>query len=232
MTELQVRGVRQLGQFLGVSKTVAAELAKQPWFPAKGPDGSWATAEVTKAYAEFKEGRLAPPAAPTVPTREIAPAGPALDENALRDVLEREEDPEKIAIAVMQLFARTLGRAGTLTAGHAIAMKATMEEARKSAAGYLKLAQERGELIKRDVAKTVIGGIVRRSVLILERYEVELAQRVEAWLGDEKFRSMTSEERARAVREWAVEKSYALRKIEATELERLVADEVKEQAKK
>lgn len=227
--DLKVSGVRALADALGTSKTRAAELAKEPWFPPKGPDGSWDVRTVKKAYEDFREGRFAAPS-PTVHAVAAPPApGDGLNEDRLRQILETEDDPEKIAHAVMQLMARSIATSG-LSVKHVVAMKMALEEARKGASGYLKIAQERGELVKRTVAKVVIGDVVQRAVRILERYEVELAARVEAWFGDEKFRAMTSEERARAIRAWAQAKTHDLRSTEAKEIEDLVAAEVKEQA--
>lgn len=246
--ELKISGVRKLAEVLGISKTTAAEHAKASWFPKKGPDGSWITSEVQKAFAAFKSGSLGSQAfsvrfpnleafekeAAARTSTSPAPSGEAMgaDEAALQNVLRTSNDPEQIAQATMALVARSIAEAGNrLEVKHVIAMKSALEELRKGAGGYLKLAQEKGDLIRRDVAKAVIGQLAQRAIRVLERYEVQLAQRVEAWFGDPAFKALSSEERARVVRAWAVDQTQSVRSVEAAEVEKLVAAEVEEQAK-
>lgn len=219
--ELKVTGVRALGELLGISKSLAARLTKEPWFPARAEDGSWATLEVQRAYADHKtrqenNGRLFVPE-----TRE-------LDE--LRRVLATSKNPEEIAQANVQLVARGLATAESLAPKDVLSMKAALEELRKGAAGYLELRKKKGEVIERDVAKVVIGQMARRAVAVLERYEVQLAQRVELWLADASFLTAPSEERARIVRAWASSATQDVRRTEAEDVERLIAAEVKEQS--
>lgn len=226
MTELKITGVRRLGEVLGISKTAAAEIAKEPWFPKKGPDGSWATGDVQKAYAAHKSGgALAPEKPPTSAAVESA----GEDTEQLRKILETSRDPEVIAEVTVALVARSIARAD-LSVKHVIAMKSALEELRKGASGYLEIAKKRGELIERDVAKVVLGQLARRAIAVLERYEVQLAQQVEAWVSDGAFLAKGSEERARVVRAWAIGYTHECRKVEANTIEDLVAAEVKEQA--
>jgi hypothetical protein len=227
--DLKISGVRKLGEALGIPKTTAAELAKQPWFPPKGLDGTWDALAVKKAYEDFKAGKLV--AAPSASAPLSSTPAEAEERSSLRHTLATSRNPEEIGAATMQLVARDIAKADALSVKHVIAMKAALEELRKGAAGYLKLAQERGDLIARDVAKSVIGQLGRRGIAVLERYEVDLAGQVESWVSDPLFLAATSEERSRTVREWARAKTEDLRSIEAGQVEELVAAEVKEQAK-
>jgi hypothetical protein len=248
--DLKISGVRRLGEALGIPKTKAAELAKEPWFPKKGPDGSWSTAEVQRAYAAFKEGKIGAtgtragpslgpgnpfnyiPSIPTAPPASPgAPVVLVLDDDALRNVLETSGDPEEIAKALIQLVARSVARAGAQPAmKDVVALKMTLEELRRTIAGHLEIAKEKGEVITRSVAISVIGQLGRRAISLMERYEVQLAAKVEAWFSDPAFRNATSEERAREIRAWAADQTHSMRKIEADDVEKLVAAEAKEQA--
>lgn len=219
--ELKITGVRPLGELLGIGKTLAAELAKESWFPKKALDGSWSTLEVQKAYADYKKREETAGQVPVPRTEE-------LDE--LRRTLATSKDPEAIGQAHMELVARSLAHADSVSTRDVVAMKSALEELRKGAAGYLELRKKKGEVIERDVAKAVMGQFGRRLVAVLERYEVQLPQKIEAWLADPLFTGASAEERARVVRAWSGTMAHDVRKTEAGDIERMVVAEVKEQA--
>lgn len=237
--DLKISGVRRLGEALGVSKTFAAELAKQPWFPVKAADGTWSTQEVRAAYAAHKGGALsvADQARTAIAAAEQAdpeahgysPEVVGLDEWKLRKVLETAKDPEVIASTTMQLVARSIGTSG-LSVKSVIAMKAALEELRKGAAGYLEIGKAKGDLIEREIARATMAALCKRFVLALDRIGVRIASQVELWLADEKLRVLSSDERGRVVRDW-VDQQTKYARIEESgeglqEIDRMIAAEV------
>lgn len=211
-----LKSVRDLGRVLGVGKSKAAELAKEPWLAGLRRKEGWDEGEVRSAIA----------------ARELRdPEAAVVARGGDLEVLNAGDDPLAVAHAAMKVASQLLAAADVKRAPSALeSVKRSIEEFRRMQDGALEFAIKKGALIERDVAKAVIGQLGRRAIAVLERYEVQLGSKVEAWLGDPAFRALSSEERVRAVRSWAADQTHALRNLEADDVEKLVATEVKEQA--
>lgn len=214
--DLKVTGVRGVGEVLGIPKTKAAVLVKEPWFPPRGPDGSWSTAEILAAVEARNAGR-----APPVVHEARSSAGVGL----------RSQNPTERQTAAAEIAARYLEKAdqdgdfdGVAKALASIAR--SHEELRRGETDAVALAKEKGTLIERDAAKACMGELASRFVRALERLEARLSTQVEAWISDETFRTGTAEARQREVRAWASKQAIAGRNDEAGELEKMIAVEI------
>lgn len=182
---------------------------------------------------------MAPPVAPgrneliEAQLGHEARAGEELDavDQALLGELETSVDGPTIARALVRLMARAFARdvRGGRSPRHDHAKKA-LEELRLTEAGWLELERERGTVIERTVARACMGQLANRYKLSLERVETRLAGQVEAWLGDPKFLALPTEDRGRAVRQWITSETRSAREVEAIEIERMIAAEIKEQS--
>lgn len=212
---LTVKGVRELAKLLAVSKTKAAELAKEPWFPAKGPDGSWSAAEIRRAIAKRDGDRD--------PAGGDAAEGFSEEDEQLLKVMRTSTDKLELARAAVPLAARRFGLAhgaDVRTAGKTTQdLARALEELRRQEGDAVELGVRQGNLIERSAAVGAVVGTIHACTGLLQRFEVELAAKVEAWLADEKFRALTSEERARAVRSWTGMTSDRMRNEQADEVE-------------
>ena len=105
-----------------------------------------------------------------------------------------------------------------------------LEELRRAQVGYQELARRSGELIARDVAKAVHGGLVRRLIGGLSTVENMLATQVEIWMGDAAVMAQDGESRGRLVRDWFADRVREIRETNAETIEQLVRGEVEDQA--
>lgn len=259
MPELSVGSLAALGRELGLSKSYLCELAREPWWPPRGADGSWSVPSCRAALAANVSGRkarraqpapltAAPPGPPLPPAQApapaasppVAPAPPAPTSEAdaaLLAVLESSSDPVELAEAASQLAARRLARGLALGTPDARAfgdLKAQLEEWRRTAADLLELRQAEGNLIPRDVAKACMGALARRVVNMLDSLGMRLVDQIEVWLVDEQFTGGQQPERARTIRRWAAEVTRAARLSECSdrareEIEDMIRRELEDQ---
>lgn len=211
----QAKTLKELAAALGRPKSSVDRLTKKPWFPPRAKDGSWDVDEVKRAIAS-SEGR-----AESTPTA-------AEDERA---TLAAASDPVEQARAAVALASKRLAAANASGESQALEdLHAALAGLRNTEKAFMDLAERRGELVDRDILKQLVGEAVSRGVSVLERYEAQLANRVEEWVGDSAFLSATSEERTRIVRAWAREQADSVRSMTADELEKMIAAEVEERA--
>ena len=212
----RVKTVRDLGLILGCGKSKAARVAKEPWLAAlRGPDGGWDEDEVRRVFEHRNRD-----AGLTVQKVE-------------EEVLAASDDPVALARVGMRVAARRLARPDPKTSSSKLLEDLTesLGGLRKTEAGYLEMAQRRGALIERDVAKACMAAVTRRFVLACERLEVRIASQMELWLVDPGLRALSPGERVKVVREWVrvQTKQARLGETEAearAEIERLVANEI------
>lgn len=242
---------RELAEALGLAAASRAhELAKEPWWPPKGPEG-WDVDECRLRLARKRAGKppipdAAPaPAAPVarvsenplVAARERELAVPELadEDRRLVEVLRTSSDEVELVRATMVLMSRRLGASLAAQALPAKALSdftATLEELRRTETAVLELRKERGEWIERDVARAIAGQIARSFVEACERLVMRLPQQVETWLADPELRAAAPEDRARRIRAWATDRTRELRVVEAggkVELEKRIQAEIAEQ---
>lgn len=204
---------------LGRHKGYVSKLTKRSWFPAKGPDG-WDLDEVRSAIAANvrQRGKATSGARPRV----------APDDPLLLALTDSDSDPLTIARTAARLAARAVaeglvgGRPGARDLDN---LKRTLEELRRSEEDYMALEVRRGELIERDVAKAVAGGLAQRLIEILNNVEAMLPTQFEIWAGDESFMEETTERRARQIRDWFDAQAVALRSTTADSIEAMIQTE-------
>jgi hypothetical protein len=204
----------ELAEVLGVGRSKAYALAKEPWLAAlRGPDG-WDADAVVRARTE--QGREA--------GLEVTDAD--------AQVLASADHPVELVKAAVRLAARRLARDPKASRSKLLDdLNKAVDNLRLTEQGFLELTIRRGELIERDVAKACMGALARRFVLACERLEVRVAAQVELWLADEKLRALSTDERGRAVRAWVAQQTKQARLGETDdaareEIEKMIAAEV------
>ena len=109
-------------------------------------------------------------------------------------------------------------------------LKKQSEELRHVREAYIDLAERSGELISRDVAKAVAGGLAQRVLNILNTVENSIGTQIEIWLADESFRLLGTEERTRQVRQWFEVQARAARDTEAATIDKMIQEQVQERS--
>lgn len=107
-------------------------------------------------------------------------------------------------------------------------LKKQSEELRRVRSEFMTLAERRGELIERDVAKAVAGALVHRLLTILVTVENSMPTQFEIWLADKAFIDQGTEQRAQQIRKWFCDQARSLRTTEADAIEALIKNEVEE----
>lgn len=234
----RANSVRSLANALGVSTSRGHALSKEPWFPVRQADG-WDVAACQKAVAANRRGETpSPAAAPPSPTATSSPPTSPVDAGDV-GALAAGDDPIAVARAALKVASWHLAthaelgpeshpRSAEWLRNALEGVKRSLEELRRCEAGYLELAKERAQVVEVEVAKGVVAIAGRRFVASLDRLEVALASRIERWLFDAEFRALEPAERRRQVRAWAIEQTTAARSLEAEEIDRLVAEQLKE----
>ena len=222
---MRIKQLTQLARQLGINKGYLSRLKRQTWFPQRNDDG-WDLDEVRAAIASNVNRRKGADEDKVPDTSRFESDDPLIQ--ALRS---SESKPIDIARAAVRLAARKFAynlETGRIGMRDLDDLKRALEELRRSEEAYVELAERRGELIERDVAKAVAGGLALRLVGILNEVENALAVQVEIWLEDAQFRKLTTDARSRQVREWFDKRSRLIRSADANEVEAMIVGEVQE----
>jgi hypothetical protein len=209
--------VRSLAGALGLSKSQVDRFTREPWWPARGPDG-WNVEACRAAYSanvNARKGLAAPAPTPqTAPTEAVAStpvhrdpgaASAPVDERAKPhlEALRAAGDPLDGLRAAYQLAALRLAagmETGAFPARAIGDLTRTVEELRRTEAAVLEQRQARGELVETATARALLEASARRFNAALERLETRVAAQVEQWVADPQFRAAGVEERAATVR--------------------------------
>ena len=163
------------------------------------------------------------------PVRELSP-----QEIELLAVLENPQassiDRAAAGFRLAGLAVANAYRAGQVSPQQLESLKKQGEELRKSEDAYLALAQKRGDLIERSVAKTVAGQIAQRLVQLLSNLENTLATQLEIWRDDKSFSAAPTDTRQRLVRAWFADQAKQIRRLAADDFEAMIQAEETEQS--
>lgn len=155
----------------------------------------------------------------------VAPEAPEPPDAKLLSILrDPSAGPVEVARATMRLAAKRL--ASSVGEREIESMKKSLEELRRSEAGYMELAKQRGTLIERDVAKAVIGQTVARAKRALELVEVKLGAKLEEWWSSGEMEKLGPEDRKRVARSWLAEQALSVLGMNADEVEKMIASEI------
>jgi hypothetical protein len=218
---------------LGRSRATLSRWSHRPGFPANtlgkrllcNPAEVRAWAERAGIWRDLQPSAAAAPA--SAPAKPIS-AHAAAQAKVLADPAATDLDRARAAFA---LACSTLASA-TLRDEHSgqafQAVSKASEELRRAEAAHLDLQERRGQLVGRDVAQAVAGGLAGRLVGVLNNFDSGLAAQLEVWIGDARFRDLPTDERARQVRAWSQTQTRSLRELEANAIEALIAEKVVE----
>jgi len=228
---LRVPTKRKLADELGRSQSYLSQLSLQPWFPKKHKDG-WDVDECREAISKNTRFRKKP--SPTgvktigpkkIPISKGRKKSASSDAEVLSSHGSSTLERARAAVRVTSAAMATAVNNGDLDNRIVDALKKSLEECRRTEEGMLTMQERRGELIKREVAKGVIGRITSMCCGLLANAESVLANQVEVWISDPDFTSMATENRGRAVRAWWHSQVYSLRELGAEQFENMIREE-------
>lgn len=216
---------KALAEAMGLTQGRVSQLKRERWWPDKEPGKGWPVEACIDALetnrrrdpvngqnvTPRRSARRADPSKPLAPLPSISP----------------DEHPVEIAKAAVGVAWAVLQReaeAGTADVRDIDALKKALSELRMVEAAYLKLAEDRGELVQRDVAAEVAGFLGQRCVEALGDIRARLAPQVAIWLADEAFRGLPEQEQQLQVRQWIDQRTHAVRESVARSLEELIEE--------
>lgn len=228
MTTEYVPSLAALARALGRPKKSVLGWSRRGGFPRKASRGYdvGACAAWVSANVRLKNPLRWRPSAEPEPEPE--PREAVADVEVLADRLESAGadglEASRAAVGLVSQLVATSARSGTLGPRDASALKATLEELRKSESGYLALERERGKLITRDEAKQVVGMLSARLDAFRATMRSILALQVMHWVEDRSFGKQSPQEQRRAIFAWFDEQTRSLRTAEADEIEAMVRE--------
>ena len=161
--------------------------------------------------------------------RELPKLSPLADKNDpfIRDMLSGKASPLTITRAAAQMASRRVAKGaidGTLGVNDLDGLKKSLQELRAAEADYVELEKKRRELVEASEVEEIVGTCCARLVRAVSLLEASFATEVNVWVGDEGFRSATTDERTRRVRAFVARQCRAVREQEAKGARALMAE--------
>jgi hypothetical protein len=223
---------------LGVTRSTVSRWSHRVGFPANRVGSRlFANVDEIRSWAE-REGLLrrgarsagaCKPAAAEVPTLELTSHEESLV-TTLADPAATDLARVRASYALSCSEVARARRAGAVSGQLFANLARQSEELRRAEQAFVDLAERRGDLIPRDVAKAIAGAIVQRFIESLHNTENALAAQVEIWRDLPAFAAGSTEDRARAIRAWFAGHARAVRETDAAALERLAVEKAAEHA--
>ena len=124
--------------------------------------------------------------------------------------------------------AATAESGGCVSPEEVDAVKKHLQELRQAEADYVRLEEERGNLVPVAEVLAIVGESAARLVRCLEAVENNIATEFSLWLADPAVAAMGQDERARKIREYVAKVCRAVRQRESDDVRKLLADAKKE----
>jgi len=222
----RAKSLTELSRRLDVSASYLSRKLKERGAPKKGGLGY----DVDAIRQHLEDTRQRRPKDSPKPAKKPAkkPASrPRTPLDADAPGIDPDATPVEVARAALRIAAHSLGQAaerGEVRAKDLDGMKKTLDGLRMAEKDYLKLQQDKGNIVTRDQAAEVAAWVAERGVEALRSMTARLVSQVSMWFADPAFVSADQGERQRLVEEWAEKRERQVREVAARKFESLLGE--------
>lgn len=219
--------ISSCSRIIGIDKGQLSRESREPGFPMTTVDGKKVCdPEEVKAWRRRNKSSRAKKA--DVKARTVAAESPPSDQKTKLVLLLKSSNVSGLerSRAAMDLASLQLAEAAEKNIAGPndySSLNKSLGELRQAESDYVDLEEKRGQLIPRDVVKATAGMLISRLVQCVGILENSISLEFAIWLADPKIQQMSSDDRARKVREFVATKCREVRESEADSIDSLVA---------